>query len=348
MRKQLIFLILFINIFVSNNYAFDLIKKISGQISPKSVVHSGNGLFFAQNMMYRHTVTVYDRNFNLVKTIPDRVKLKDFGYNSYSGSYQGAPVETAFSHEGKYAWVSNYHMTGSGFNNPGHDKCTPKNKNDISFLYQIDTTSLSIDNVIKVGSVPKYVAVSPDNKYVFVTNWCTWDVSIVSTANNEVIKSIYLGRYPRGIVVDSKSEKAYIAVMGSYDIAVLNINNWKVEWIKGVGRSPRHLNIDPNDRFLYATLNGEGKIAKIDLSTRQVVSKIKTGNAPRSMIISDDGLYLYVVNYKSDTVSKVRTLDMKVLDEKPTAHHPIGITYDPQKKQVWVACYAGVIMVFQD
>jgi hypothetical protein len=44
-------------------------KTIYGKISPKSVVHSGTGLFFAQNMMYSHTITVYDRKYNLVKTI---------------------------------------------------------------------------------------------------------------------------------------------------------------------------------------------------------------------------------------------------------------------------------------
>ena len=31
-----------------------------GAISPKSVAASGTGLVFAQNMMYRHSVTVYD------------------------------------------------------------------------------------------------------------------------------------------------------------------------------------------------------------------------------------------------------------------------------------------------
>ena len=37
-------------------------ETIAGAISPKSVVASGTGLFFAQNMMYQHTVTVYDRD----------------------------------------------------------------------------------------------------------------------------------------------------------------------------------------------------------------------------------------------------------------------------------------------
>ena len=77
------------------------------------------------------------------------------------------------------------------------------------------------------------------------------------------------------------------------------------------------------------------------------MKKIATGKAPRSMVLSEDGELMFVVNYHSDTVSMVRTSDMKVLSSKKTGHHPIGITYDPETKQVWVSCYSGTIMVFQ-
>ena len=323
-------------------------KTISGKISPKSVVHSGTGLFFAQNMMYSHTITVYDRNHNLVKTIPDGVNLPKYGYSNFKGNYKGAPVEAAFSDDGKYAWVSNYQMYGSGFNKPGSDECTPSQKTDKSFLYRINTESLNIEKVIQVGSVPKFVATSPDNHLVLVSNWCSWDLSIVDTEKNQEIKRIQLGRYPRGIVVDGDSEKAYVAVMGSYDIATVDLNNFSVGWLRNIGQSPRHLNIDPVGKYLYATLNGEGTVAKIDLSTDKVLKKVVSGNEPRSMVLSDDGQRLYVVNYGSNTVSKIRTSDMKVLQTVNVNDAPIGITYDPQTREVWVACYSGSIMIFQD
>lgn len=323
-------------------------KTISGKISPKSVVHSGTGLFFAQNMMYSHTITVYDRDYNLVKTIPDSVNLSKYGYSKFKGNYKGAPVEASFSPDGKYAWVSNYNMHGSGFNKPGDDECSPAQKTDNSFLYQINTETFNIENVIQVGSVPKFVATTPDNRLVLVSNWCSWDLSIVDTENNKEIERIKLGRYPRGIAVDGDSEKAYVAVMGSHDIAKVGLDDFSVSWLKNIGHSPRHLDIDPAGNYLYATLNGEGKIAKIDLSTGKVLKKATTGKAPRSMVLSDDGQRLYVVNYYSNTVSKVRTSDMKVLQQVNVASHPIGITYDPQTREVWVACYSGQIMVFQD
>jgi hypothetical protein len=61
-------------------------KTISGRISPKSVVSSGRGLVFAQNMMYTHTVTVYNsRSRRLVKTISDAVNLARFGVKGHPG-----------------------------------------------------------------------------------------------------------------------------------------------------------------------------------------------------------------------------------------------------------------------
>ncbi len=326
----------------------DLVKTITGGLSPKSVVHSGKGLFFAQNMMYSHTINVYDRQYNLVKTIPDQVKLADYGYPQYAGTQQGAPVEAAFSPNGDTAWVSNYQMYGAGFSSSADDDCSPSQNLDPSFLYRIGTKNLGIDKVIQVGAVPKYVETTPNNQYVLVSNWCSWDLSVVDPVQNKEIRRIQLGPYPRGIAVDRASQTAYVAIMGSYDIAIVNLKDFSVDWLRAVGHSPRHLNIDPAGQFLYATLNGENQVAKIDLKTRTVVRKVATGNAPRSMAISGNGEFLYVVNYDSDTVSKVRTADMQVVQNVAVNSAPIGVTYDDDTHQVWVASYSGSIQVFQD
>lgn len=324
------------------------VTTITGGLTPKSVVFSGKDLFFAQNMMYSHTINVYNRQFNLVKTISDQVKLADYGYSQFSGTQQGSPVEVAFSPDGSDAWVSNYQMYGAAFSSNADDDCSPSGNYNPSFLYRIGTKNLNIDRVVQVGAVPKYVATTPNSRYVLASNWCSWDVSVVDPQQNKEIRRIQLGPYPRGIAVDAKSEQAYVAIMGSYDIAVIHLKDFTVDWLRGIGHSPRHLSLDPAGHYLYATLNGEGQVAKIDLSTGTVVSKIRTGNAPRSMVLSDNGQFLYVVNYDSDTVSKVRTQDMQVVQTANTNSAPIGITYDSKTHQVWVACYSGSIQVFQD
>ncbi len=324
------------------------VRTVTGSISPKSVVSSQTGRFFAQNMMYRHTITVYDRRGRLVKTIRDAVNLAKLGYPRYKGVVRGAPVEAAFSPDGRTAYVSNYSMYGPGFSRQGDDVCSPGSGIDDSFVYRIGVKKLRINRAIKVGAVPKFLAVTPDDRLLLVSNWCSYDLSVVGIAKAKEIRRIPVGAYPRGIAVDPKGDSAYIAVMGSSDIAVLDLHTLKLGWFRGVGVSPRHLVIGPEGNFLYATLNAEGRVAKINVSTGTVVRKVSTGSAPRSMTIARDGQSLYVVNYESDTVSKVRTSDLKVVQTVRTNPDPIGITYDNATRQVWVACYSGSLMVFRD
>lgn len=322
---------------------------IYGNISPKSVVATQNGYVFAQNMMYRHTITVYsDRTYRLVKTIQDTCNLSRYGYPQYPQTVRGAPVEAAVSADGKSMYVSNYSMYGPGFTREGHDVGSPSSGFDRSFLYRVNLARLRIDQATRVGAVPKYVATTPDGRYVLVSNWCSYTLSVVSVATGKERRQIYLGPYPRGIVVDSRSRFAYVAVMGSANVARVNLRTFGVRWITGVGASPRHLCISPNDRWLYVSLNAEGRLAKVDLQTLRVVRKVSTGSQPRSMVIAPDGASLYVVNYDSSSVSKVRTSDMRVLQTVSTNWSPIGIAYVRARRDVWVACYGGSIMVFHD
>jgi DNA-binding beta-propeller fold protein YncE len=47
-----------------------------------------------------------------------------------------------------------------------------------------------VDEAYKVGAVPKVVAVTPDGRYVLVSNWCTWDLSVISTKKGREVKRI--------------------------------------------------------------------------------------------------------------------------------------------------------------
>ena len=322
---------------------------VSADISPKSVVSSGTGYVFAQNMMYRHTITVYDTaTLKLVKTISDRITLSDYGYKKKQGSVQGAPVEAAETPDHRFMYVSQYSMYGEGFYHQGADVCSPSSGVDDSYVYRVPIDTLTIDKVIKVGAVPKFLAVTPDQEYLLVSNWCSYSLSVVDVHTSKELRQVYLGPYPRGIAVDPDSRYAYVAIMGSYDIARVDLQDWGVSWIRGVGSGPRHVIMSPNGKKLYATLNSEGNIAKIDVAEKRVVDKVYTGSEPRSMAMAPDGKSLYVVNYGSNTMSKVRTSDMKVIQVVNTNAAPIGVTYDAPTKSVWVCCYTGSIMVFDD
>ena len=323
-----------------------LARTITGNISPKSVDATGSGYVFAQNMMYRHTMTVYADSGALVKTIPDSVDLASFGYPGHAGLSRGAPVEGAVSPDHRYFYVTNYSMYGADFGPEGSDNCSGPGGLSPSFVYRVDLAKLAITGVTQVGMVPKFIAVTPDNRYILVTNWCSFDLSVIDRETFKEIRRIPLGTDPRGIAVNRSSSVAYIAVMGSSDIARLDLGTFTLSWFRGVGLSPRHVVLDPTGRYLYATLNGDSRVIKIDTTTGTVVARVATGSQPRSMAISSDGTALYVVNYQSNTVTKLRASDMSIVQTIGTPSHPIGITFEPKTQRVWVACYSGEILVF--
>ena len=338
------------------------IARITGGLAPKSIVASGTGLYFAQNMMYQHTISVFDADKQPVKTIDDTVDLRAFGYDVPGESYRGSPVEAAFTSDGSFAFVSNYRMYGIGYNpRAGGDICG-KDSGQRSFVYRIDTETLTVDRIYEAGPVPKFVAVTPDDRLLLVSNWCGYDVSVIDLQTHRTLAEMQVGRYPRGIAVTSDSATAYVAVMGSTGIAVLDLRailagalqgpspgeSSALHYLRDIGNAPRHLLLSPDDEVLYATLNGEHAVVALDAATGHELLRARTGAQPRSMAISDDGTALYVVNYMSDTMTKLSAAELAILQDFDTADRPIGITYDSLNDEVWVSTYSGVIHVYAE
>lgn len=328
-----------------------LYKTVGGAISPKSVVATNTGMVLAQNMMYRHSVTVYGSAGGLRKTVSDAVTLSQFGVTGHPGVSHGAPVEAAVTPDGNFAWISNYSMYGAGFGPEGSDECSPSSARAAgvtdSFVYRLNLTTLSIDAVARAGMVPKYLAVTPNGRYLVVSNWCSWDAVVIDLTGNKVVARIPIGAYPRGIAISPDSQLAYIAIMGSSVLDIVNLSTMKVVGQISVGSNVRHVVMSPTDnRLLYVSLNASGVVEKVNRLTRQVIGRVHTGSGCRTLAISADGTALFVVNYDSNTMTMLRASDLHILQTVRTGTHPVGVTYDAITGRVWVAVYTGEIMIY--
>lgn len=334
----------------SDATVLERVDRITGDISPKSVTASPKGLVSAQNMMYTHNLTWYDPDERVLReTISDSVELADFGIDGHPGTSQGSPVESVFTADGRHQYVSNYSMYGEGFGPEGLDSCTAGDGTDTSTVYRIDVETAEIDQVIEVGAVPKFMALTPDQRFLLVSNWCSWSLSVVDTATATEFKRIDLhGRYPRGVVASPDSKTAYVTMMGSDQVVAVELATSDVSVLAHTGAGPRHILISPDGEHLFVSNNSSGTVTKVRRSDGEVLATHHTGSEPRSMDISADGTALYVANYTSSTVTKLRTTDLTQIDSVPTDPHPIGLTYEPTTGTVWVACYGGSILVFDD
>ena len=164
-----------------------LLRVIGGPISPKSVDATDTGLVFAQNMMYRHTMTVYALRRRAASDDPRlgrAVALRHPGPPGRLARRAGRGSRHPGPHATCGCPTTRCTARGSGprARTPARRAPATTDGYTDSYLYRVSLETLRIDGVAKVGWVPKYVAVTPTGRWVLATNWCSYDLSIVSTA----------------------------------------------------------------------------------------------------------------------------------------------------------------------
>lgn len=324
--------------------------RIEGDISPKSVVASSNGTVIANNMIYNHTVTLYDAaTMQESATVADTVDLADFGFPAErAGQTKGAPVEAAFSADGKHAYVTQYGLTGPGSGEASTDKCSGAEAIGRSAIFRLDLASKQWDQVIEVGRVPKFISLSPDGTTALVSNWCDSTVSVVDLEAGKETRTIEVDSAPRGSVILPDGRTAYVTAMYADELYRLDLEAGTSELVHETGRKPRHLTLSPDGTRLYMTEAGADRLVVMDAATAEILDTVSTGREPRSMAISADGTALYVVNYYENTVSKFDAGSLEELQREGVGVHPVGVAYEPTQQRVWVANYQGSIDVFDD
>jgi YVTN family beta-propeller protein len=87
----------------------------------------------------------------------------------------------------------------------------------------IDTATNRVNRTIPVGKVPVGVAVSPDERQVYVTNRYSDSVSVIDTATNRVDRTVPVGRGPLGVAVslDSNRSQVYVSNFVSDSVSVI-------------------------------------------------------------------------------------------------------------------------------
>lgn len=316
-------------------------------INPKSIVASGHGLAIANNMMYQNTVTIYDtESQELVQELSDSISPAEFGVEGYPETVVGAPVEAVWTQDGQYAYVSQYRLEGMGAD--AHDDCGNGDAIAQSAVYRYSVEDQDWDQFIEVGRVPKYVALTPDESRLLVTNWCDFDLSVIDTETGEEEMRVPLNSQPRGIAAMPDNRTVYVTAMYANELWEVDLETGEGEVIYSDGEFPRHLVLSPDSEVLYVTFSWSDQLIAFDTETNEVIASADTGREPRTMDISADGTALYVVNYFEDSVSKFDAETLEEIDRQNTDTQPIGVTYDQMSGSVWVAGYQGALNIYDD
>jgi DNA-binding beta-propeller fold protein YncE len=278
-------------------------------------------------------------------------------------SFQEKPVEACFSHDDKLLWVSLHNAEGivpirvdsleMNIKRPDTSKQAFKK---ISVIYPGTTRQDSFDvPLIHTGKTPKVISRTADSKYLLVSNWHSYNVSVLEMDKDQypygkVISTIPVSSIPRGIVVDDKHNKSYVAIMGGASLAVINNSVWMKEDDMPVASNPRHIVMDTSSR-IFVSYNSLGKVACIDALTGSTLFTASTHAQPRTIILSRNHRFLFVTCYSSDYVDvfKINESSFKQIASLPCKGHPVGVDVfeNNDMLEAWVCSYSsGSISVF--
>jgi YVTN family beta-propeller protein len=262
-------------------------------------------------------------------------------------SLQEKPVEGCFTHGGRYLWVSLHNAGGVVVWDLLHTDTAVEErpvKEVTLYDYAADTTRQAGLLWIKTGRTPKVITASRDERYLFVSNWHSGTVSVISIEGEEPaswseVADIPGGRIPRGMAVSEDGELLYIADMGGSSIKVVDIETLRNLSTISVNPNPRHLVV--NGRWMYVSINSGAKLLKVDLREGGVVDSVDTERTPRTVALSADGSLLFVTCYYADCVQAFDADNLELMGRWDSAERPVGVdVYQAgDLLEVWVANY---------
>jgi YVTN family beta-propeller protein len=95
---------------------------------------------------------------------------------------------------------------------------------------------------VPVGKEPRCVAITPDNRKVYVTNAVSGNVYVIDGANYSIRRIIAVGTEPTGCALTLDGSKLYVSNLSSDSVSVINTTTDIVtKTITGVGVKPRGL-----------------------------------------------------------------------------------------------------------
>ena len=193
----------------------------------------------------------------------------------------------------------------------------------------IDVDSLEVKKTIGLKGSSLGVAVSPDGKRLFVSDWFNNCLLIIQLNSNER-RCIEVGKAPAGISVSEKNDEIYVVSRDSNSVFVVSLSEEKVIGKIMVGDHPFGLKLLPVKNHLYVTNVQSNDVSIVDLTERQEIKRVKVEKKPYCITFSMDGKKSFVTNQYSDSISIINTELLSLEKTVSSASFPEGIdTHGP-------------------
>ncbi len=201
--------------------------------------------------------------------------------------------------------------------------------------------SLSVQQGVEAGSMPKGASLSPDGRRLYVTNYGQLDRLNITVHDARTLRRIGRIDLP-GIAVESvvspNGTVLYVSNFRRNSVQFVDLGSNRVVREVPVGRHPKILVVSRDGRRLFAANWGDRSVTEVDTRDGTVVRTLAVGENPRGMALTRGGT-LYVANFSDHNLDVFAGPRME-------QHHrvrrlcrvPRHLALSPDERSLYVSC----------
>jgi YVTN family beta-propeller protein len=205
---------------------------------------------------------------------------------------------------------------------------------------------------IEVGSYPWGDAYDPSTGQVFVANYDSNSISVISDTTSTVVATVAVGYGPQGVVYDARTHQIFVANSGSEDVSVISDTTDAVVATVAVGYYPEYLTYDPGTSQLFVPCMYSENVTIISDTTDRSVGSVDLGYYfyPSGATYDSGTHQIFVTNYDyAGSVAVIDDSNDSVVATVGVGYVPAAAAYDPSTGDVFVAdMYSDQVSVIED
>jgi YVTN family beta-propeller protein len=187
---------------------------------------------------------------------------------------------------------------------------------------------------IPVGDEPEGVALSPDERFLYVAVEGENKLAVIDVAGRRVIARVPVGQRPRSIAFSPDGARAYVT--DELQGAVTELDGRTHEVLRTIslpGATPKPMGVavSPDGSKVFVTTGRQGSVVAIDVASGAAEAPLAVGQRPWGVALSADGRRLYTANGPSDDMTIVDTATMRPIGKTRLGQRPWGVTAAPAK-----------------
>src|SRR5436190_4297884 len=188
-------------------------------------------------------------------------------------------------------------------------------------MFVLATGSVASASVFNHPTTSSTIALSRDDRLVFVVNPRNDTLSVICAANRAILATIRVGDEPRSVAVDPNNNFIFVANAAASTVTVIRIINstcggWAATIDRTIktGAEPWNLVISPDGTRVFVANSGQDTITVINALTRTKIGDVNIADSlcndpdrrrhfqPRGLAVTEDNQALYVTRFLSFTV----------------------------------------------